>query len=277
MSAQRKLPVWRRDAFREDAAIVGAADGSEVVLLVDTFNRYFEPENVRAALAVLTAAGYRIHLPAPAHGGTRPLCCGRTFLSAGLVEEARAEARRTQEALAPFAARGVPILGLEPACLLTLRDEFKALLPGPQSDQLAEHAVLLEEFLASEAEAGRLALDLAPLEQKRALLHGHCHQKAFGAMTAVERTLALVPELEVETVQSSCCGMAGAFGYDAETYDVSLAMGELDLLPAVRAAEPETLIVADGTSCRQQIAGGSGREARHVARVLADALAKRED
>jgi Fe-S oxidoreductase len=277
LSAQRKLPVWRRDAFREAAAVVGPADGPEVVLLADTFNRYFEPENLRAALAVLTAAGYRIHLPAPADGGTRPLCCGRSFLSAGLVEEARAEARRTQEALAPFAARGVPILGLEPACLLTLRDEFTALLPGPESDRLAEHAVLLEEFLAREAEAGRLTLDLQPLEQKRALLHGHCHQKAFGAMTAVERTLALVPELEVETVQSSCCGMAGAFGYDAETYDVSVAMGELSLLPAVRGAEPGTLIVADGTSCRQQIDGGSGRQARHVARVLADALAKRED
>jgi len=126
----------------------------------------------------------------------------------------------------------------------------------------------LEEFLAREAEAGRLQLPLAPIAA-RALLHGHCHQKSFGVLGATEAVLRLVPDLKVETIESSCCGMAGAFGYAAETIEASLAMGELSLLPAVRKAEPDTLIVADGTSCRHQIGDGTGREALHVARVLA--------
>jgi Fe-S oxidoreductase len=169
--------------------------------------------------------------------------------------------------------RGVPVVGLEPSCLLTLRDEFRVVLPGDATATLAGHALLLEEFLAREADAGRLKLKLDPLPQARALLHGHCHQKAFGAMPAVERTLRLVPGLEVETVESSCCGMAGAFGYEARHYDVSMRMAEASLLPKVRAAEAATLIVADGTSCRHQIADGAGRAALHVARVLERALA----
>jgi len=271
LSARRSLPRFRRDRLA-DGTTFGPAEGREVVLLADTFNRYFEPENLQAALKVLTAASYRVHLPAPVGGG-RPLCCGRSFLAGGLVEEARAEAHRTVAALAPFAARGVPAIGLEPSCLLTLRDEFPALLPGAETEALAAQARLFEEFLAEEQAAGRLALPLGRLPEGRALLHGHCHQKAFAAMPAVETALRLVPGLEVETVTSSCCGMAGAFGYRAETYDVAIAMGELSLLPAVRAAESDTLIVADGTSCRHQIRDGASREAVHVARVLARALA----
>ncbi|MCH8035642.1 MAG: hypothetical protein IIC53_00790 [Proteobacteria bacterium] len=164
------------------------------------------------------------------------------------------------------------MVGLEPSCLLTLRDEFTVLLPGAETEALASRALLFEEFLTAEREAGRLALDLGPIRAKRALLHGHCHQKAFGAMAAVEAALGLVPGLEVETIESGCCGMAGAFGYAAETYEISMKMGELALLPAVRAAGAETLIVADGTSCRQQIRDGAGREALHVARVLESAL-----
>ena len=271
LSARRKLPVWRRDPFQEEGVVAGPDGGPEVVLLPDTFNRYFEPENLCAALEVLAASGHRVIVPKPTDSG-RPLCCGRTFLSAGLVEEARLEARRTLAALGPFVARGLPVIGLEPACLFTLRDELPALLPGAESDALAARAVLIEEHLAGESAAGRLALDLTPRPGTRALLHGHCHQKAFGAMAAVERTLALVPELRIETIESSCCGMAGAFGYGAETYEVSMAMAELSLLPALRAAPAETLVIADGVSCRQQIAHGSGRQARHVVRVLAEAL-----
>ncbi|MDH3473699.1 MAG: FAD-binding protein [Rhodospirillales bacterium] len=269
LSARRRLPRWRRPFSAPEA--VGPEDGREVVLLADTFDRYFEPENLRAALAVLTAAGYRVHLPRPADG-KRPLCCGRTFLSAGLVEEARAEARRTLATLEPFLARGLPVVGLEPSCLLTFRDELTVLLPGAAAEGLAGRALLFEEFLAAEAEAGRLALDLQDAGGRKALLHGHCHQKAFGAMDSVERVLCLVPGLEVETVTSSCCGMAGAFGYQAETYETSMAMAELSLLPAVRAAPGDTVVVADGTSCRHQIEDGSGRQAKHVARVLAEAL-----
>ncbi|HSR71743.1 MAG TPA: FAD-linked oxidase C-terminal domain-containing protein [Kiloniellales bacterium] len=272
LSAKRSLPRWRVDYFAEQGVAIGPPAGREVVLLADTFNRYFEPENLRAALSVLRAGGYRVHLPGPVGDGRRPLCCGRTFLASGMVEAARAEARRLLDALAPFVARGLPVVGLEPSCLLTLRDELEALLPGEETVALAKQARLFEEFLAAEQAAGRLALPLRPLEQKRALLHGHCHQKAFDAFKPVETVLRLVPELEVETVQGSCCGMAGAFGYAAETYDVSLRMGELSLLPAVRAAAPSTLVVADGTSCRHQIADGAGRKAVHVAVALQDAL-----
>ncbi len=270
-SAKRPMPRWSSKPFRKTETAFGPADGPEVVLLADSFNTYFEPENLEAALSVLVAGGYRVHL-AEAKDGGRPLCCGRTYLSAGLVEAARAEAKRMLEALLPFATRGVPVVGLEPSCLFGLRDEFLSMLPGEDSALLSRHAKLFEEFLAEEAEAGRLNLPLASKGPRKALLHGHCHQKAFAAMGAVEKVLALVPELETDTVQSSCCGMAGAFGYGKDTYDTSMAMAELSLLPKVRQAEDTTVVIADGTSCRHQIADGSGRGAKHVARVLADAL-----
>ena len=216
-------------------------------------------------------------------GNARPLCCGRTFLASGLVDQARAEARRTIAALQPYVERGLPIIGLEPSCLYTLRDEFKSMLPGAESEALAARALLFEEFLAAEHQAGRLNLKLQALPQKKALLHGHCHQKAFDAMSAVERVLGLVPELKVKTLESSCCGMAGAFGYEAVHYDVSMKMAEAALLPAVRKADANTLLVADGTSCRHQIHDGlktgekrgtAEREAMHVAQVLARALSR---
>jgi len=275
LAAKRSLPRWQARPFLRSAAgryQVRAPDDCDVVLLADTFTNYFEPENAIAALRVLEAADLRVHVARPAGGG-RPLCCGRTFLAVGMVNEAREEARRVVDALAPYAARGVPMVGLEPACLFTLRDEFRVVLPGDATARLAGRALLLEEFLDRERDAGRLRLKLNPLPQARALLHGHCHQKAFGAMPAVERTLRLVPGLEVETVEASCCGMAGAFGYEARHYDVSMKMAEASLLPKVRGADGATLVVADGTSCRHQIADGAGRAALHVARVLERALA----
>jgi Fe-S oxidoreductase len=271
-AAQRSLPKWRRSFLNSLRTADSAGKAGEVVLFVDTFSNYFEPENARAALAVLDRAGYGVHI-ARARDGSRPLCCGRTFLAAGMVEEARAEARRVLEALEPYVGRGVPVVGLEPSCILGLRDEFKSLLPGGETDALAADALLFEEFLAREHEAGRLALKLSPLPEKRALLHGHCHQKAFGAMPAVQRALSLVPELKVETIESSCCGMAGAFGYEAAHYEVSMKMAEAALLPKVRAAGDDTILVADGTSCRHQIADGASKQAVHVAQVLARALA----
>ena len=165
----------------------------------------------------------------------------------------------------------MPLVGLEPSCLFTFRDEALAMLPGEASKRAAAHALLFEEFLAREAKAGRFKPGLKPAAQK-ALLHGHCHQKAFGAMGAVEETLKLIPGLQLEKIESSCCGMAGAFGYQAETAEVSRAMAELSLLPAVRAADADdAVLVADGTSCRHQIADGAGRQAVHVATFLADA------
>jgi len=272
ISARRALPTFRSDVFVPPAASVGPESGREVVLFADTFNRIYERENLDAALRVLAAGGYRVHLPKPL-SGNRPPCCGRTFLSAGLVEEAKRELDRLVAAFAPFAARGVPIVGLEPSCLLTLRDELVSLRQDDDAKAVGAHALTFEEFLVREAEAGRLQLPLAPLADK-ALVHGHCHQKSFGAFTPVQKALRLIPGLAVETVDSSCCGMAGAFGYGADTYDFSIEMAELSLLPAVRSADKNTLIVADGTSCRHQIHDGAQREALHVARVLAMSLAR---
>src|ERR1700736_1071754 len=271
ISAQRALPQWRRDVFRSDAEAIGPADGREVVVFADTFNRAYERENLDAALRVLVAGGYRVHLPRPVDGG-RPLCCGRTFLSAGLVDHARAELDRLVTTYAPFAQRGVPIVGLEPSCLLTLRDELLSLRADETAKSVSVQALLFEEFLVREAEAGQLQLPLGPVSAK-ALVHGHCHQKSFGAFKSVEQVLRLVPDLNVETIESSCCGMAGAFGYGADTYQASIDMAELSLLPAVRGADVAALIVADGTSCRHQIKDGTDRAALPAARVLAMSLA----
>ncbi len=282
-SAQRTLPAWRRDTFLRDpdAGSARDANGAEVVLFVDTFTHYFEPENARAAMAVLQAAGYRVHVARASAADAaprRPLCCGRTYLTAGLVDLAKAEARRVVAALLPHVERGAVVVGLEPSCLLSLRDEFLVMGLGDGARRLAERAFLIEEFLAREHRAGRLELPLVPLPATRALVHGHCHQKAFDAMGAVREVLGLVPGLAVDVIDASCCGMAGSFGYEAAHYDVSLRMAEQALLPAVRAAAPETVIVADGTSCRHQIADGtraSGRrEAVHVVRVLERALCR---
>ncbi len=275
LSAKRTLPRWRADPFRGDELLasrpaVAPGDGPEVALLADTFTTWFEPENARAAARVLETAGFLVRLAAPPPGERRPLCCGRTFLAAGLVEEARHELARTFAALGSFIERGVPVVGLEPSCLLTFRDEALALGFGRETGDA--RFVMFEELVAGAVAEGDLGLPLRPLAGKRALLHGHCHQKAFGVMPALERTLRLVPELEVETIESSCCGMAGAFGYEAASYETSMAMGELSLLPAVRAAARDTLIVAGGTSCRHQVADGTGRRAWHVARVLERAL-----
>jgi len=252
-SAKRDLPKWRRDIFDE----VGSTD-CDVVLFVDTFNRYFEPENARAALKVLQAAGNRVYAP-------QGLCCGRTFLSVGLVDEAKREARKLLHALAPYAERAIPVVGLEPSCLYSLRDEFPVLLPG--ADKLAKSALLLEEFLARNP--GRLTFKET---NRQVLLHGHCHQKAFDAMPAVEKVLRSIPGIGLKTIQASCCGMAGSFGYEAEHYDVSMKMAEASVLPEIRKS-PDAMVVADGTSCRHQIADGTGRVAWHVARVLEMALA----
>jgi Fe-S oxidoreductase len=261
-SAKRELPEWRGDYFH-DRTRPTRGSGREVVVFVDTFNRWFEPETARAAIRVLQASGCKVYAAQPLVNG-RPLCCGRTFLAAGMVEEARIEARRTLDALRPYVERGVPVIGLEPSCLFSFRDEYRVLLKDTEA--FAKNAFLFEEFLAKEP--GKLRFK----ESKRdVLLHGHCHQKAFDAMPAVEKVLGMVPGLKVSTVPTSCCGMAGSFGYEAEHYGISMKMAEMSLLPAVRKSE-NSLVVADGTSCRNQIADGAGREAWHVARVLDAAL-----
>jgi Fe-S oxidoreductase len=258
-AADRPLPEFRK-AFRPPAD----DPEPEVLLLADTFNAHFEPEILADAVAVLRAAGLRVGV-ARAPGGGRNLCCGRTYLSAGLVEHARAELRRTADAIRPVIERGGAVVGLEPSCLLTFRDEAPRLLDD-WTVEMGRQVMLLEEYLAPHA-------DRLPLQPTtgHALVHGHCHQKAANVMGPVETLLRAVPGLEVGVVDSSCCGMAGAFGYQAETAAVSRRMAELALWPAVR-DHPESVIVADGTSCRHQIADGTGRRAVHVATVLRRAL-----
>jgi Fe-S oxidoreductase len=273
LSAKRSLPKWRRDVFTASHVDGPHADtGREVAVFADTFNNYFEPENLRAAVRVFEAARYRVHVLRPTGGG-RPLCCGRTFLSVGMVEQARAEARRLLDAALPLAERGVACVGLEPACLFSLRDEYAILgLDAAAVGAVANQAFLFETFVARESEAGRFHIDWQRLPAQRALLHGHCHQKAFAVVADVQRTLGLLPNLHVDLVPSSCCGMAGAFGYEAAHFDASMRMAEAGLLPAVRQHPANSTVLADGTSCRHQLHDGTGRQAMHVARFMEQAL-----
>ncbi len=265
---RRPLPEFRRPWLRTAQPATGGR--REVVLFADTFNNWQEPGNLAAAARVLEAAGYRISTAGTV--GERPLCCGRTYLATGMVDAARAEARRTLAALRPFLERGVPVLGLEPSCLFTFRDEYAVLLPGEEdAARLADTAMLADEYLAGELRAGRCAPPWRNAGSRAIKVHGHCHQKAFGTFEATLELLRAIPGAQVEAIDSSCCGMAGAFGYELGHYDVSMAMAELALLPAVRAA-PAARIVAAGTSCRHQIAHGARREAVHPFVALAEAL-----
>ena len=273
-TATRDLPKWSKNPFQDHEFKNG--NGDKVVLFADCFNRYFEPENLRATIRVLHATGLSVELAKPVDQNNHPLCCGRTFLSAGLVDEAKTEAKRMINTLLPLAQQGLPIIGLEPSCLLTLRDEIPGLFPGEESNEVAKSAFMLEEYLSKLIDDGSLKLPLKSPADKL-LLHGHCHQKAFGIMSDIEKVLKMIPDTDIRTIKSSCCGMAGSFGYGIGTHEVSTRMGELDLFPAIRAADKSTIVVADGTSCRHQIADGTNRNAMHVARVLELALNKKKN
>ena len=275
LSRQRSLPRWRSDTFWQgpvlaelasaDALLAHAAQGGKAaVLFVDTFNGYWETGNALAALKVLHAAGYRVHALRKDQGAH---CCGRTFLASGMVDQARQRMGALVHALEPLAQAGIPIIGLEPSCLLTLRDEALAMGLGPSAHTVAAKAVLLEEFIATEAKTGRFGIAFKP-SAKPVLVHGHCHQKAFDTVGALMQVLALVPGTQARLIETSCCGMAGAFGYQARHYATSMQMAELSLLPAVRKDE-NAWVIADGTSCRHQIQDGAQREATHLAILLA--------
>ena len=281
IAAGRTLPAFRRDTFWRrdvskastpfigaDEAIAAARIGHKVaVLFVDTFNGGFETENALAAAQVLHAAGYALHTVAK-DGGHH--CCGRTMLAAGRVDDARASLSALLDALLPLASAGIAVVGLGPSCLLTLRDEALALKLGPKAEAVAARALLFEEFIAREIQAGRFTLQLKALNRPL-LVHGHCHQKAFGAVSPVLEVLKLIPGAQPRLIDSSCCGMAGNFGYEARHQAVSAAMAEAALLPAIR-SEADAVVVADGTSCRHQIAHGAQRQAVHAARLLASLL-----
>ena len=295
VSATRALPEWSRQPFR-DAELsppscltdsltnsgynlsngTDEAPGRPVVLFADTFNRYFEPHVLRAAAAVLRALGIKPTVPATAspdgeapRSPLRPLCCGRTYISAGMLDHARTELRRTVGRLAPLVAAGMPVVGVEPSCLLTLRDEALDLVPGDDARRVAARSFLLDEYLAARPKLLAEADTTKSASRDRtAVVHGHCHQKADGDDGATETVLSTLAGMKTVSVPSSCCGMAGSFGYEAEHAEVSRTMGELALLPAVRAAPAGAVVVANGFSCRAQILDGTGRTARHVAEVL---------
>ena len=262
-SAQRNLPVWRKDWYRNHEIPTDPLEKYPVILFVDTFNRYFEPENLRSAVRVLRNAGYQPFYPKPEVKSDKALCCGKTHLSVGNILKAKEAAERLVKTYLPFVQRGLPIVGLEPSCLFALKDEIPSLLKTNDAKLVSENVMTFEELLSKD----KKFLKLKPLKAK-ALLHGHCHQKAFNVLKSVENVLNLIEDLEVEQIETSCCGMAGAFGYSKETIDFSIKMAEKDLFPKIRKATEETILIADGTSCRSQIIDGTEREAVHVARLL---------
>jgi Fe-S oxidoreductase len=271
VSRHRRLPPFADQPFHrwfEKRPTPVGADRPSVVLFPDTFADYNDPHVAQAAVHVLEAAGYRVLLP------TRRVCCGRPQISKGLLKEARALAQRQIDALGPYAAAGIPIIGLEPSCILTFRDEYPDLLDDPRTATLAQMSFLFDEFLAREVRTGRATLRFKQPDQapRRYLFHGHCHQKALIGSQHALALLRMIPGAEVHEVDSGCCGMAGSFGYEVEHYVISQKIGERALFPAIRSLPADATIVAMGTSCRQQIADGTGRRADHLAGVLADVL-----
>lgn len=276
ITARRPIPEPAARPFALTAAPAQEAPRGEVILFVDTFCHHFEPEVAEAAEAVLRHAGYSVRMAKPAHDDAepnRPLCCGRTYLTTGMVDKARAEGQRVLAAFRDEIAAKTPIIGLEPSCLLSLRDELYSLGLGAQVGDLGKQLYLFEEFLAREHQNRGLRLNLKALDMPPALLHGHCHQKAFGVMKATRKVLSFIPGFKYEVIESSCCGMAGSFGLEAEHYEASMQMAEVSLLPAVRESAPQTPLIANGFSCRHQIEHGTGRKPRHIALLLKDALA----
>jgi glycerol-3-phosphate dehydrogenase subunit C len=275
IAARRQLPEPAVAGYSAPSTSSAPEAGDrDVILFVDTFALHFEPEIAEAAHEVLTAAGYRvITLQAllDDEEPNRALCCGRTYLSLGQVEKARREARRLQAALRPALAAGTPIVGLEPSCILSLRDDHLKLGLGEEAVALSKQVYLFEEFIAREHDRKRFTLELKALPHGKTLVHGHCHQKAVGAMKSLRKVLRLIPEFEFEFIEASCCGMAGSFGLESEHADISMKMAELDLLPALRAA-PDATILANGFSCRHQIREGVDRQPVHVALLLRDAI-----
>jgi len=256
-----------RSWFRRRPARATPASQGELIFLADSFTTFTEPTVPIAAIELLELAGWQVRFEAAG-------CCGRASLSKGLVDQAQRMAAGLAERLGETAARGVPIVGVEPSCLLTLRDEYSALLPGdPRAQAVAAATRLPEELLVEAIASGRLVL---PQENgvsgRRILFHGHCHQKALAGTAATMALLRRIPGADVVEVDAGCCGMAGSFGFEAEHYELSMSIGELRLFPAIRAEAKQTIIAATGVSCRQQIEHGTGRPARHPLEIIRQAL-----
>jgi Fe-S oxidoreductase len=273
IAPQRALPAFASRTFSQwfdhRPAPASPPRHGKVVLFHDTFMEYNCPEVGQAATLLLEEAGFAVELVARK-------CCGRPAISKGVLEQARADARHNIDLLLPYARKGIPILGIEPSCILTLREDYLDLLPGDDTAQVAEQVMTIDEFLYQLHQRGELDIEFTT-QPKRLLLHGHCHQKALVGTTPTLALLRLPEAYEVAEIPSGCCGMAGSFGYEAEHYDVSMAIGGQRLFPAVENADAETEIVADGISCRQQIQHATGRQARHLTEVLWEAVVPRQD
>jgi Fe-S oxidoreductase len=270
ITSKRSLPEpAAREFDYHYSSPVAADENNQVVLLIDTFTKTFNPENAYAALQVLESAGYRVHIAKPL-SYEQPLCCGRTQLAHGLVDEAKRHARQMLAVLLPHVEAGRAVIGLEPACLLAVRDDYRFLGLGEMAERVAEKAILFEEFIAKEVAAKRFTMTFNPVEQQ-ILVHGHCHQKAVGAMKSMRKVLKLIPKLNFELVESSCCGMAGSFGIEKENTEMAMQMAELSLLPGLR-DNPEAQVVANGFSCQHQIREGCDHQPIHIAVLLRDAM-----
>ena len=264
-TSKRPLPKWRKDFFKDDElpnSIILNSNKLPVIMFVDTFSRYFEPENIRSAIKVLKAAGYYPFLPSP-KVSKKPLCCGRTYLSNGLIDKAKAEGKLILKTFLPYLKDGIPVVGLEPSCILSFRDELPALINDPNINLLKNNSFTFEELLSKQCDK----LNFKKMN-KKVLLHGHCHQKAFDAVKPIESVLGMIEGLKIETIDTSCCGMAGSFGYNKNTYDISLKMAKERLFPAIMKTKEDITVIADGTSCRCQIKDGINIESVHVARFL---------
>jgi Fe-S oxidoreductase len=270
IARERPLPRFERETLlRWDARRPrsrGAAPRGDVVLLADSFTTFTEPAIGRAAVALLERAGWRVRLQSSG-------CCGRASLSKGLLDQAQRMARAMVDRLAADAARGTPIVGVEPSCLLTLRDEYLALLPGdPRAEAVAGQARLVSDLLVEAIDAGDLTLRPgSSLHGRRIVFHGHCHEKAGVGTEATRALLERIPGAEVVELDAGCCGMAGSFGFESEHYEISRSVGELRLFPALRDEPADTVVAATGVSCRQQIGHFAGRAARHPVELVAEA------
>jgi Fe-S oxidoreductase len=253
---------WHRRRRRSSTGARG-----ELVFLADSFTTFTEPAVGRAAIELLEAAGWDVRLESAG-------CCGRASISKGLLDQAREMAADMAGRLAPYAERGAPIVGCEPSCLLTLREEHLALLPDdPRVLAVAGQAKLVDDLVLEAIDDGSLRLDPAsPVSGRRIILHGHCHQKALAGTAATAALLRRIPGAEVVELDAGCCGMAGSFGFETEHYELSMQIGETRLFPALRREDADALVAATGVSCRQQIAHGVGRKARHPVQIVRAAL-----
>lgn len=268
LDENRKLPMpnagYRKNS--EELKSLKRFAGTEVVVVVDCLTRKFKPETAIAAEKVLRNLGYIVNVVGD--NSQAHLCCGRTWYSQGLIEKAASKAKNFLNALEPYASNNLPIIALEPSCLSMLRDEYLTLELGDTAKAVASRAFLFEEFVAKEISSGRLTLKYkTPESPKPVLVHGHCHQKAMGAMKSMRKVLKSIPDLDFEFIDSSCCGGAGAFAFEKEHAEQSKEMVSQAIIPALQ-QQPDHVLVTNGFSCREQIENHSQRRGIHLAELM---------